>query len=68
MERSLLIENRIRKIWKNDKRFYLRLKYSDETFFVSLEESEIYFDGKGFTVISDSRIENFQYEDILEIF
>lgn len=69
MERYVIIENRIRKIQKSEeKRLYIRLKYSNETFFISLEESETYFDEKGFTVVSDNRIENFQYEDILEIF
>lgn len=69
MERFVLIENRIRKIRKSEeKRLYLRLKYFSETFFVSLEDVEIYFDERGFTVVSENRIENFQYEDILEIF
>lgn len=69
MERFVLIENRIRKIRKSEeKRLYLRLKYFSETFFVSLEEAEIYFDERGFTVVKENRIENFQYEDILEIF
>lgn len=69
MERFVLIENRIRKIRKSEeKRLYLRLKYFSETFFVSLEEVEVYFDERGFTVVSENRIENFQYEDILEIF
>ena len=69
MERFVLIENRIRKIRKSEeKRLYLRLKYFSETFFVSLEETEVYFDERGFTVVSENRIENFQYEDILEIF
>ena len=69
MERFVLIENRIRKILKSgEKKFYIRLKYFSETFFVSLEETEVYFDERGFTVVSENRIENFQYEDILEIF
>lgn len=69
MERFVLIENRIRKILKSgEKEFYIRLKYFSETFFVSLEETEVYFDERGFTVVSENRIENFQYEDILEIF
>lgn len=69
MERFVLIENRIRKIQRSEeKRLYIRLKYSNETFFISLEESEIYFDEKGFTVVNNTRIMNFQYEDILEIF
>ena len=69
MERYVIIENRIRKILKSEeKRLYLRLKYFSETFFVSLEEVEVYFDEIGFTVESENRIENFQYEDILEIF
>lgn len=69
MERFVLIENRIRKILKSGKKeFYIRLKYFSETFFVSLEETEVYFDERGFTVVSENRIENFQYEDILEIF
>lgn len=69
MERYVIIENRIRKIRKSEeKRLYLRLKYFSETFFVSLEETEVYFDERGFTVVSENRIENFQYEDILEIF
>lgn len=69
MERYVIIENRIRKIRKSEeKRLYLRLKYFSETFFVSLEDVEIYFDEKGFTIISEKRIENFQYKDILEIF
>lgn len=69
MERYVIIENRIRKILKSgEKEFYIRLKYFSETFFVSLEETEVYFDERGFTVVSENRIENFQYEDILEIF
>ena len=71
MERFTAIENRIRKIERSENGFYVRLKYSNETFFISLdleEESKIYFDEKGFTVISNSRIQNLQYEDILEIF
>jgi hypothetical protein len=69
MERYVIIENRIRKIRKSEeKRLYLRLKYSSETFFISLEEAEVYFDERGFTVVKENRIENFQYEDILEIF
>lgn len=69
MERYVIIENRIRKIRKSEeKQLYLRLKYFSETFFVSLEEMEVYFDERGFTVVSENRIENFQYEDILEIF
>ena len=70
MERYTIIENRIRKILKSgEKGFHLRLKYYNETFFISLKEDvEIYFDEKGFTVVSEKRIENFQYEDILEIF
>jgi hypothetical protein len=69
MERFVIIENRIRKIRKSEeKRLYLRLKYSSETFFISLEEAEVYFDERGFTVVKENRIENFQYEDILEIF
>ena len=70
MERFTVIENRIRKILKSgEKGFYIRLKYSSETFFISLgEDVEIHFDEKGFTISSEKRIENFQYEDILEIF
>jgi hypothetical protein len=69
MERYVIIENRIRKIRKSEeKRLYLRLKYFSETFFISLEEAEVYFDERGFTVVKENRIENFQYEDILEIF
>lgn len=70
MERYVIIENRIRKILKSgEKGFYLRLKYYNETFFISLEgDVGISFDEKGFTISSEKRIENFQYEDILEIF
>ena len=69
MERYVIIENRIRKIRKSEeKRLYLRLKYFSETFFISLEEAEVYFDERGFTVVNENRIGNFQYEDILEIF